>query len=140
MVPNSQLPYHRRRMMTESSARAMSPESESNASPSTSRCTPLAGRTEKSAGPASRCTPAAFGIRTKRTLESERAWYHVHRSAAPWLTISAGILLAGALVPFFTGTGAAQFTAIMVGCVLYVGVLCTGAIRAHRTIPSTTVE
>jgi len=83
---------------------------------------------------------AAFGIRTKRTLENEQAWYHVHRNAAPWLTISAGLLLAGAVAPFFIGTGAAQFTAIMVGCVLYAGVLCTGAIRAHRTIPSTTPE
>lgn len=83
---------------------------------------------------------AAFGIRTKRTLENERAWYHVHRSAAPWLTVSAGLLLAGAVAPFFIGAGAAQFTAIMAGCVLYVGVLCAGAIRAHRTIPSTTPE
>lgn len=81
---------------------------------------------------------AAFGIRTKRTLEDERAWYHVHRSAAPWLTVSAGLLLAGAVVPFFIGSGAAQFTAIMAGCVLYVGVLCAGVIRAHRTIPSPT--
>lgn len=82
----------------------------------------------------------AFGIRTKRTLENEQAWYHVHRSAAPWLTLSAGLLLAGAVTPFFMETGAAQFTAIMASCALYVGVLCTGAIRAHRTIPVSAPE
>ena len=65
VVPSSQCPYHLRRTITESSARAKTPVVDSNASFRTSRCTPFAGATVNVFAPAS-CwisaahTPAAF--------------------------------------------------------------------------------
>ncbi|WP_246062260.1 SdpI family protein [Haloactinospora alba] len=88
------------------------------------------------AGATGRLAPNPFlGIRTSRTRASERAWYHVHRAAAPWCVVASVVLAAGTVAPLFLGNGMAQAAVFLGASALYLLVLCAGVVRAGRTVP-----
>ncbi|MEU8173952.1 SdpI family protein [Microbispora hainanensis] len=76
---------------------------------------------------------ALFGIRTKRTLSSDRVWYEVHAAAAPW-SLAAGVVAFIGIIPVLLLEEDLSVSAVLVGVCASVVVLSVGAVRALRRV------
>ncbi|MBX6382857.1 MAG: SdpI family protein [Microbispora sp.] len=76
---------------------------------------------------------ALFGIRTRRTMRSERVWYEVHAVAAPWM-LTAGFVAFIGIIPVLLLREDFVFLTMLLSVGTSLVITVVGAVGAQRRV------
>ncbi|MGW5262457.1 SdpI family protein [Microbispora sp. NPDC004025] len=82
---------------------------------------------------------ALLGIRTRRTMASERVWYDVHALAAPW-SLAAGLVALIGIIPVLLLEGPFSPLAMLASVGTSIVILSVGTVHALRRVPAAEPE